>query len=59
MHTVQRNLACINRAPLQTLPRQLQAALQHLPHRARPLARHAFDDLHGQDPVVGSENFDY
>jgi hypothetical protein len=33
MHTVQRNLACINRAPLQTLPRQLQAALQQLPHR--------------------------
>jgi hypothetical protein len=27
------NLACINRAPLQTLPRQLQAALQQLPHR--------------------------
>jgi hypothetical protein len=26
-------LACINRAPLQTLPRQLQAALQQLPHR--------------------------
>jgi hypothetical protein len=33
MHTVQRNLACINRAPLQALPRQLQAALQQLPHR--------------------------
>jgi hypothetical protein len=31
--TVQRNLACINRAPLQALPRQLQAALQQLPHR--------------------------
>ena len=33
MHTAQRNLACINRAPLQALPRQLQAALQQLPHR--------------------------
>jgi hypothetical protein len=25
----------------------------------RPLARHAFDDLHGQDSVVGSDDFDY
>jgi hypothetical protein len=25
----------------------------------RPLARHAFDDLCGQDPVVGSDDFDY
>jgi hypothetical protein len=33
MHTVQRNLACINRAPLQTPLRQLQEALQQLPHR--------------------------
>jgi hypothetical protein len=33
MHAVQRNLACINRAPLQAFPRQLPAALQQLPHR--------------------------
>jgi hypothetical protein len=32
-HSIQRNLACINRAPLQALPRQLQGALQQLPHR--------------------------
>jgi hypothetical protein len=25
----------------------------------RPLARHALDDLYGQDPVVGSHDFDY
>jgi hypothetical protein len=24
----------------------------------RPLARHAFDDLYDQDPVVGSDGFD-
>jgi hypothetical protein len=29
----QRNMACINRAPLRALPRQLQAALHQLPHR--------------------------
>jgi hypothetical protein len=29
----QRKFACINRAPLQALPRQLQAALHQLPHR--------------------------
>jgi hypothetical protein len=25
----------------------------------RPLARHALDDLHGQDPVVGSDDLGY
>jgi hypothetical protein len=25
---------------------------------SRPLARHVFDDLYGQDPVVGSDGFD-
>jgi hypothetical protein len=53
MHTVQRNLACINRVPLQALPRQLQAALQQLlPHR---LLLRALDDLYGQDSVRSSD----
>jgi hypothetical protein len=45
--------------PHQTPPRQLQAALQQVPRTTpRPLARHAFDDLYGQDSVVGSDGFD-
>jgi hypothetical protein len=58
MHTVQRNLACINRAPLQALPRQLQGASSTAATTPRPPARHALEDLHDQDSVVGSGGFD-
>jgi hypothetical protein len=55
-YKVQRSLACINRAPLRALPRQLQGALQHLPHRVL-LRATALEDLFGQDSVVGSGGF--
>jgi hypothetical protein len=58
MHTVQRNLACINRAPLQTPLRQLQEALQQLPHRVLLRATPSKSDLFDQDSVVGSGGFD-
>jgi hypothetical protein len=41
-----------------TLPRQLQEAPQQLPHRVLLPARHALEDLHDQDSVVGSGGFD-
>jgi hypothetical protein len=57
MHTAQRNLACINRTPLQALPRQLQAALQQLPHRVLLRTTPSTTWLYGQDSVVGFDGF--